>query len=406
MLTGRGVVSPLGVGLGPHWDALCAGRSAVGVVDRIAALGLPTSRGAQVSSDLIQPHLSRLPKKQQKLYNRAMLLAMLGAALAMEDAGLTPGAGEPSRFGVVLGVDPFAWDLAAMTEYLAASESPRAAGTLDMARANAFCMRNINPLDFSLKTLPNLAAGHLAIAHDAQGFCRAVIEGPVGGARAVGDAYDLVGEGDLDVALCGGADAQLEELYVATYCGAGFLASDDGRPGLVPGEGSGLLVLEDAESARARGAAVHGEIVGFASGAGGGRAAPEDDASGLARRLARIIEATLDEAGAFPDVVSLHGDGLPSHDEAEALALERALGSRAARTPRLRMKGLHADLGAATSPVELLACSMALEHGTLPPGVAEMPSSAPLRDALVISLGLFGECAALMLRTSGNGRAD
>jgi 3-oxoacyl-(acyl-carrier-protein) synthase len=106
--------------------------------------------------------------------------------------------------------------------------------------------------------------------------------------------------------------------------------------------------------------------------------------------------------------VSLHGDGLPSHDEAEALALERALGSRAARTPRLRMKTLHADLGAATSAVELLACSMALEHATLPPGASSIApsSSASFSDALVISLGLFGECAALMLRTSRNGHAD
>lgn len=408
VLTGRGVVSPLGIGLAQHWEALCAGRSAIRVVEKVAALGLPASSGAQVPPELIQPHLGRLPKKQQKLYNRATLLAMLGAALAMEDAGLTPGAGEPGRFGVLLGVDPLAWDLAAMTDYLLASESKRAPGTLDLALANAFCMRNINPLDFSLKTLPNLAAGHLAIAHDAQGFCRAMIEGPIGGARAVGDAYRLVGEGDLDAALCGGADAQLEELYFTTYCGAGFLAGDDGRPGLVAGEGSGLLVLEEAERARARGAAVHGEIVGFASGAGEGRAAPEDDAGRLARRLVRVIEAALEEAGAFPDVVSLHADGLPSHDEAETLALERALGSRAARTPRLRMKALHADLGAATSAVELLACSMVLQHATLPPGASSIAPSSPasFRDALVISLGLFGECAALMLRTSRNGHAD
>src|SRR2546425_12065122 len=88
---------------------------------------------------------------------------MLGAALAMEDAGLQPGAGDPRRFGVVLGVNPLAWDLGAMLAYLGASESAAMPGTLDMATANAFCMRHINPLDFSLKTLPNLAAGHVEI---------------------------------------------------------------------------------------------------------------------------------------------------------------------------------------------------------------------------------------------------
>src|SRR3989449_4019909 len=144
--------------------------------------------------------------------------------LAMEDAGLQPGAGDPRRFGVVLGVNPLAWDLGAMLAYLGASESAATPGTLDMAAANGFCMRHVNPLDFSLKTLPNLAAGHVAIAHDAQGFCRAMTEGPIGGARAVGDAYRLIGEGDLDVALCGGPDAQLEELFFATYWGAGLIA--------------------------------------------------------------------------------------------------------------------------------------------------------------------------------------
>jgi 3-oxoacyl-(acyl-carrier-protein) synthase len=403
-LTGRGVVSPLGVGLPAHWDALCAGRSGVARLGRLAALGLGAARGGAVTPDLVEPHLGRLPRKQQKLYNRATLFAMLAAALAMEDAGLGPSGGDPTRFGVVLGLGPLAWELEAMTAYLVASESRQAPGTLDMATANGFCMHHINPLDFALKTLPNLAAGHVAIAHDARGFCRAVVEGPVGGACAVGDAYRLIGEGDLDVALCGGADAQLEELVFATSWGAGLVASDDGRhAGFTAGEGSGLLVLEEIEHARARGARVHGEIVGFASCAGAGCLASEDEPTRLASRLRRVIERVIDEAGDAPGLVSLHGDGIPAHDAAEAWALAQALGGRAETTPRLKLKRAHADLGAAASPVELLACSAALDHATLPPRVSEnSPASAsPLRSALVISLGLFGECAALMMRTPG-----
>src|SRR5499427_10338070 len=315
VLTGRGVVSPLGVGIDPHWEALCAGRSAVGRRDRLAALGLPATRGAEVTPEAIQPHLGRLPRKQRKLWNRATLLAMLAGALAMEDAGLAPGAGDPRRFGVLLGVNVPAWDLDAMLDYLAASESHDRPGTLDMARASGFCMRSINPLDYSLKTLPNLTAGHLAIANDAQGFCRAVTEGHVGGARAVGDAARLIDEGDLDVALCGGADDQLEELFVATHWAGGVIAADDGRPGLVPGEGSGLLVLEDAEHALARGARVHGELVGFASAAGDG-ALGGDELERLSSRLTRVIDAVLEEAKTAPDLVSLHGDGITAHDRA------------------------------------------------------------------------------------------
>jgi len=412
VLTGRGVVSPLGVGIEPHWEALCAGRSAVGRRDRLAALGLPASRGAEVAPDAIQPHLARLPRKQQKLWNRATLLAMLGGALAMEDAGLVAGAGDPRRFGVLLGVNMLAWDLGSMLEYLAASESTVSPGTLDVARASAFCMRSINPLDFSLKTLPNLIAGHLAIANDAQGFCRALTEGHVGGARAVGDAVRLIDEGDLDVALCGGADDQLEELFFATHWGGGVIAGDDGRPGLVPGEGSGLLVLEEAEHAIARGARVHGEMVGFASAAGDGGLGGADDPQRLADRLTRVIDTVLEEAKTAPDLVSLHGDGIPTHDQAEDAALARTLGAVTPSVPRLKLKAAHADLGAAASPVELLACSSALRHATVPPAVSghdpesrlgrrgPSPETTPvLRSALVLTLGLFGECSALMMRS-------
>ena len=401
VLTGRGVVSPLGVGIEQHWEALCAGRPAVARPARLAALGLPASRGAEVAPAAIQPHLARLPRKQQKLWNRATLLAMVGGALAMADAALSPGAGDPRRFGVLLGVNMLAWDLGSMLEYLDAAESRETPGVLDMARASGFCMRSINPLDFSLKTLPNLAAGHLAIANDAQGFCRALTEGHVGGARAVGDAARLIDEGDLDVALCGGADDQLEDLFFAAHWAGGVIAADDGSAGLVPGEGSGLLVLEEAEHALARGARIHGEIIGFASAGGDGHLGGADDPDRLADRLTRVIDAVLEEARATPDLVSLHGDGIVAHDRAEGAALARTLGAVAPSAPRLRLKDAHADLGAAASPVELLACSSALRHATLPAAVCVRPASTTpvFRSALVLAIGLFGECSALMMRS-------
>jgi 3-oxoacyl-[acyl-carrier-protein] synthase II len=402
-------VSPLGVGIDAHWQALVEGRTAIVASPRLAALGLDVTRGAPVPPELIQPYLGRLPRKQQKLYNRATLLGMLAASLAMEDARLGPGAGDPLRFGVLLGVNALSWELPAMTQYLVAAESRERPGDLDMGLANSFCMKNINPLDYSLKTLPNLAAGHLAIAHDAQGLCRAVTEGPVGGARAVGQAFRLLEEGDLDVVLCGGTDAQLEELFFTTYCGAGFLASDDGaRAGFSVGEGSGIMVVETLERARDRGATVHAEILGYASGAGHGSAVGRDDERPDVERLAADIQAAIDDAGAAPDVVGVHGDGSPAHERAETAALRQVLGPRLDTLPLLRMKAAHGDMGAAGCPVELLACSAALQHDIIPP-VVSTPSTTPgvpLRRALVLSLGLFGESAALMLGKAGVTDAD
>jgi len=399
VITGRGVVSPLGVGVEDHFTALVDGSCAIAPLPRLTALGLPASHGAEVTADLLRPSLGRLPRKQQKLYNRATLLAMLAASLAMEEAGLSSGAGDPERFGVVLGVNALSWDLMAMVEYLAAVESKEAPGGLDMAAANGFCMRNINPLDYSLKTLPNLAAGHLAIAHDAQGICRAMTEGPVGGGHAIGQAFRMIADGDLDVALCGGADALLEELLFASYFGAGVLASDgSGQPGARPGEGSGVVVLEEAKHARARGADIQGVVRGFSIASGEGALAPDDDPERLGTRLSRVIEQVLDESGALPDLVSLHADGIGSHEAAERLAIERTLGGDSADLMLLRMKDSHGDLGAASAPVEFLACSVALKRAILPRAVSSCSHAPPaMRRALVISLGLFGECAALML---------
>lgn len=403
VVTGRGVVSPLGVGVDAHFAALVDGPCAIASLPRLGALGLAASRGAQVDPEILRPNLSRLPRKQQKLYNRATLLAMLAASLAMDEAGLSPGAGDPERFGVVLGVNALSWDLRAMVEYLAAAESRHAPGTLDMSIANGFCMRHINPLDYSLKTLPNLAAGHLAIAHDAQGICRAMTEGPVGGGHAIGQAFRMIADGDLDVALCGGADALLEELLFATHVGLGILAPDGpAQSGAHAGEGSGVLVLEEAERARARGATIHGEVRGFAIAAGDGELSPYDDPERLGERLGRVIEHVLDESGTAPDVISLHADGIASHEAAEEAAIERTFGGAEAPPALVRMKDRHGDLGAASAPVEFLACSVALKRAILPGAVANRFHDAPLamRRALVVSLGLFGECAALMLEES------
>jgi 3-oxoacyl-[acyl-carrier-protein] synthase II len=403
VLTGRAVVSPLGVGLGAHWAALVDGRSAVTSAERTAALQLPATRAAAVTAEAIQPHLGRLQRKQQKLYNRATLLGMLGASLAMEDAGLAPGAGDPHRLGIVLGVNVLSWDLSSMTQYLLAAEAADGSGLLDMPRANRFCMHSINPLDFSLKTLPNLAAGHMAIAHEAQGMCRALTEGSVGGAHAIGEAYRAIAAGELDAALCGGTDALLEELVFAVYDGTGFLASDDGRrPGFVAAEGSGLLVLEEAERARRRGATVYGEVLGFATAAGDGATAACQDPVRLADRIAGAVESALDAAGRLPDVVSLHGDGTAPIDVAEERALAKVLGGRAAGTAMVRMKKAHGDMGAASGAVEFLACSALLQHAIIPPivSIGSWNRAVPPTHALVLSLGQFGEAAALVLGPS------
>jgi len=410
VITGRGVVSPLGVGFDQHWAGILEGKPATRHLSRLAALGIESSVGGEIRSEMLAGHLAKLPKKQQKLYNRLTLLAMVAAALAVEDAGLAPGDVDPTRLGVYLGVNVVSWDLGLLLAYLEASESETSGGEMDLARANTYCMRSINPLDYSLKTLPNLTAGYMGIAHNAQGICRAYTDGAIGGLLAIGDAYHAIREGELDVALCGGADAQLEELVYTSFVGMGIAARDGGvGTGAVLAEGSAVLVLEAEERARARGASAHARVLAVRSLAGEGRLAVETDRDALAQRVSRAMLEGLTAAGVpRADLLALHEDGTSVVDEAERVAVERL---PPAKQPlvTVALKRLHGHLGVASPPAETLACSASLKHGMIPPMIStSFRTAAPItpRTAQVNAVGLFGEVACLILGTAEPADAD
>lgn len=405
VVTGRGIVSPLGVGFDQHWSGILRGEPATGPLPRLAALGVGSSAGGELPREMLAGQLAKLPRKQQKLYNRITLLAMVAAGLAVEDAGLAPGAADPTRFGVYLGVNVVSWELALLLGYLNASESDTRRGELDLARANAYCMRAINPLDYSLKTLPNLTAGYVAIAHSAQGVCRAYTDGAAGGLLAIGDAARAIAEGDLDLALCGGADAPTEELVYASAVGMGLVARDGhAGTGMVPAEGSALLILEAEDRARDRGAVPHARVLAISSLLGGSRLVVEADREMLVDRLGRAMLTAL-TAARIPraDLLALHGDGIALVDEAERAAVDRL---PVARRPlaTVALKRLHGHLGAASPPAEVLACSAMLEHGRIPPVISSTSvtaASAAPDTALVNAVGLLGEVASLALEAAG-----
>jgi 3-oxoacyl-[acyl-carrier-protein] synthase II len=425
VITGRGVVSPLGIGIDAHWEGLIAGRSAIRPIPRLLELDLPSTQGGEISSESLLPHLAKLPKKQQKLYNRATLLACVASALAVEEADFDLRDTDPALCGVFLGTNVTSWDFSGLLlPYLEAVESEETPGIMDLAKANAYCLKAINPLDYSIKTLPNLSAGHLAIAHNARGFCRALAEGSIGGIQAMGQAYWAIREGEIDVAICGGTDAPLEELLFASSWGMGFLAPDDGdgiacrpfsrdRRGTVLGEGSGILILEADDHARRRGARVLGELRTVSVVAGDGRQTAKADPPSLAERLSLAISQALDGAGASrPDLIVAHGDGTVVGDQAEAEAIIRLFGEGGAGTPVTAFKPAHGHLLAGAGPVEFLSCLAGLEHGIIPPVAATgeidlqrhlnlvrgVPRTGEnLRLGLVNVIGDLGECASAVV---------
>jgi len=371
----------------------------------------------------LAPHLSRFPRKQLKLLSRVTRFGMLAAALAVEEAGLGTSTLDPTRFGIFLGTFFTAMDSAGFLELFSASESLSEPGSLDLARANAYCMSNVNPIDYSLKTMPNLSAGHLAIAHNAQGICRVVADPPTGGLQAIGQAAWAIREGLADVALAGGAEAPLEEMVFMNFCTLDYLTSggestcspfDARRCGTVLGEGAGMVVLEELEYARARSATVRGEILGSGVAGGDDSLYRTPDSDGIARRLGLAMARAL--AFADPDeidVIFANGDGTRTRDRAETAAVRALFGGRAERIPLTAPKATQGHLLSAAGPVELITCLLSLERGIIPQTlhyresdplcdldyVPNQPRRQPtMRAAMINGIGLFGESASLAVR--------
>src|SRR3990172_5944440 len=274
-ITGVGFVFFGGWGLEENWVGLVSGRSAIKRSGRLANQGFPVAVAAETPEPMLRDQFQRLPRKQIKLFSRVMLFGMIASSMAVEDGGLRNGSVDPSRCGVFLGTFFTTLDFSVFLHWMAEAESDCVAQTMDLGKANAYCMTSINPVDYSLKTMPNLAAGHIAIGHEVQGFCRVIADGCTGGLQAIGQAFLAIKENQLDVALCGGAEAPLKEFVFVNLCTLDFLARgatdpsrlcspfDGSRSGAVLGEGAGMLLLEEHEHARSRGAQIYGEIIGY-----------------------------------------------------------------------------------------------------------------------------------------------
>ena len=418
-VTGMGVVSPLGIGPSGHWDALVSGRCAVSRLDRLTHLGFPVDIAAEVPAQALAAHVSRLPRKQLKLYNRATTFAMIAASLAADDAGLSAPVADPIRAGVILATLFTPYPIHDLLGLLPGCEIEGNSNQGDMRRIQQTFMTSVNPLDASLKVLPNLTAGHIAINFGLQGHCRTVSDTCTGGMHAISQAVTAIREGELDIVLCGGAEAPMEELAFADLCASGLLGQPAepperscrpfgrGRTGTVAGEGATVLVLEAAENARRRGAPVRVEMGGF------GAAFGDESVAGVQESCSRAMEAALADSGRdAPDLVSANGDSSQVNDHAEAAALRAVFGGGRKQPAIFATKGAHGSLFSAAGPLGVATVIMALEHGMVPPSLncddpdhecelvvsGAAPRALPgIRTALVNAIGAFGETASLMV---------
>jgi 3-oxoacyl-[acyl-carrier-protein] synthase II len=422
-----GIVSPLGIGKEAHWAGLASGRTAITRSERLASQDFPVQVAAVIPDSTLHEHLHRLPRKQLKLFSRVMRFGMIASALAVEDSALGNSAIDPTRCGVFLGTFFTTLDLPAFLHWMSEAESTASAETLDLCRANSYCMTSINPVDYSLKTMPNLAAGHIAIGHNAQGFCRVIADGCTGGLQAVGQAFLAIRENQLDMALCGGAEAPLEEFVFVNLCTLDFLgrngAEADGacrpfdteRSGAVLGEGAAMLILEEWERARGRGAPIYGEIVGYGVSAGDATVRMElERVKAVAERVGLAMESALGQARVESvDLIAANGDSTRINDLAEARAIRQVFGTRAKEISISASKPMHGHLISGSGPLEMSGALLALNRDLIPPTLnlrrAEEQEHLNyvsgrglerrgMQTALVNTIGLFGESASVVVR--------
>jgi len=376
VVTGLGVVAPLGNDLDSFWSGLLAGRSGIDQIRRFESKGFVPPYAGEVKE--FQPEQYFDKRKVIKMAGRHTQLAMAAARMSFSDARLTAEGLDAERFGIVFGTGMLRADLADIGQM--ARMSRGADGRFDLRLFGAVSSSKLFPL-WMLRHIPNMVSSQVAISLNAQGPSNTITTTCTAGAQAIGEASRIIERGDADVIISGGSDARVDPLSLVRLRKLGLLAicqrdpQEVSRPfdidssGMVCAEGAAALVLEELEHARARGARIYAEVVGYGT---------ATDAYDLVyphpegRGLQLAINRALTDAHLSPEAVgyiNAHGASIPRYDLAEARALKTAFGKHAMRLAASSIKSMIGHAQAASGAIEAVACVKTLETGMAPPTI-------------------------------------
>jgi len=376
VITGIGTANPLGMTVEESWRALLASKSGIRPIFIFDASTFPTTFAAQVADFDLADYV-RHPDEFTRA-GRNVRFAMAAGRRAMEDAGLIDNADvDTDRFGLYLGSGEGVLDFQTLVHSIAVGLT--GAGAIDTVR---FAQAGLQRYDaFSeLEQEPNMPANHLAREYGLRGPAYSCLTACAASTQAIGEAVDLIRTGRADLMLSGGTHSMIHPLGVTgfnllTAISTGpkdepWRASrpfDRDRGGFVLGEGSTIMILEELEHARARGAAIRGELVGFGTSADAYRMT---DIHPEGRGPAAAMRAALDDAGVGPadiDYISAHGTGTTENDKVETLAVKIVFGDHAPKVPLSSVKSALGHLIAAAGATELMTCVLAIRDQVLPP---------------------------------------
>jgi 3-oxoacyl-[acyl-carrier-protein] synthase II len=359
VVTGLGVVSPLGTGVAKNWEALMQGRSGIDRITKFDASDLPTQIAGEVKDFNAEDFI---PKKEIKKMDLFIQYALAAADEAMQDSGLQITDANAERVGVLVGAG--LGGLPTIEKY---HQAQLEGG-----------YKKISPF-FIPMLIINLAPGHISMRHGAKGPNLSSVSACATGTHSIGDAYHMIRRGDADAMIAGGTESTITPLAIGGFNVMRALSTrnDDpqaasrpfekSRDGFIMAEGSGILVLEEYESARKRGARIYGEIVGYGLSSDAHHlTAPAPGGEGAAR----CMKMALNNAGLSPDqidYINAHGTSTPFNDLFESMAIRTVLGDHAGKTMVSSTKSMTGHALGAAGGMEAVYSLLAMEKGAVPP---------------------------------------
>jgi 3-oxoacyl-[acyl-carrier-protein] synthase II len=405
VITGIGVVSPLGSDVNTFWSRLTSGHSGIRRITKFDT----TAYASQIAGEVVEFDVDKfVDRKEQRRMDEFSHFALGAAKLAIEDSGLNTSQMNPERIGVVVGSGIGGLQTLQVQYKILLEKGP--------SRCSPFMIPQM---------ISNIASGLIAIQHNLQGPNYSVISACATGAHSIGDAVRLIERGDADAIVAGGTEASVCELGVGGFCALRALCQDHNddpahssrpfdknRSGFVISEGAGIVVVEELEHARRRGATIYCEVGGFGMSCDAYHmTAPADDGNGAARAMALAIK----DAGLRPedvDYINAHGTSTELNDKIETRAIKTALGDHARKVMISSSKSMTGHMLGAAGGIETIVCALAIRDGIVPPTMNQdtpdpdcdldyVPNTARqanVRVCLNNSLGFGGHNACLLLK--------
>ncbi|MEL7603298.1 MAG: beta-ketoacyl-ACP synthase II [Bacillota bacterium] len=400
VITGMGVISPVGNTVAEFWSSLLAGKCGIDFITRFDASEFKVKIAAEVKGFDAAQYMEKSEARKTDLYAR---YAIAAAVQAMEDSGYT--VSDPGRLGVYVGSG-----IGGMETFMTECQKLSEKGP-----------RWVSP-HFIPMMIANIAAGSIAIRFGAQGPCLPVVTACATSSHAIGEAFRAIKHGYADAILAGGAEAVINPLSVAGFTNCMALSTrndpldssipfDKRRDGFVMGEGAGILLLEEYEHAKARGAKIYAEIRGYGNTCDAYHVtAPHPESVSAAQAISLAMEEagiSTEDAGAV--YINAHGTSTPLNDKAETLAIKTAFGAHAGKVMVSSTKSMTGHMLGAAGAAEAIASIKAVQEGAIPPTIGykepdpecdlnivpNVSRRADVRLALSLSLGFGGHNACL-----------